>query len=149
MAETEAILTAIKDSNAAMITSVKEGAAGTEKAIDKLARAIENIPAISERIAKPNNGQPLLMLVAVVSIIGGLLSPVYISLSNHHQQVAEIKSDVRERDDTIKYLIDLRRYATDEQHGALKAERILIIDSLERRLRCLEAGEIHDKHDGG
>ena len=131
-----------------ILTTIKETAAGTEKAIDRRAKAIEQIPAINDRIAKPSGSQPILMLVAVVSIIGGLLSPVYISLANHQRAVVEAKDDTKERDDTIKYLIDLRRYAVNDQHAGMRRERDLMIEPLERRIRCLEAGETHG-HNGG
>ncbi len=132
-----------------ILTTIKESAAGTEKAIERLAKAIEQIPAIADRLPKQSGGQSALVLVAVVSIIVALLSPVYVIIASQQRAAVEAKSDTRERDETIKYLIDLRRYATDDQHEAMRTERNLMIEPLERRIRCLEAGEIHSEHNGG
>ena len=100
MPETDVILSAIRDSNLAMIQAVKESAAGTEKALDRLAKAIEHIPAIQDRLPKETNGSPgWQALVLMIAVLAAVMSPALVMVSAQQASIVEIKGHVNAEND--------------------------------------------------
>jgi len=126
MAETDTILSAIRDSNVAMVSAVKESAAGTEKAIDRLARAIENIPAIAERMPKADGKQDWQAIVVMIAILAAVMSPALVMVSAQQSSITEIKSS--------------------QLAGIAEVKGQLLSDNVLKRETAVELGMIREKY---
>ena len=102
MEQSEVILTTIREGNATITQSMREGnavivqsmkdlAAAGEKSIDRLAKAIEHIPAIEGRIPKTNGSQSWPALVLMVAVLAAVMSPVLVMVSAQQANITEIK----------------------------------------------------------
>ncbi len=93
-ADTAAILRAMSEGNAAMIQAVKESAAGTEKAIDRLAKAIEHIPEIQDRLPKSNGSPGWQALVLMIAVLAAVMSPALVMVSAQQASITEVKTQL-------------------------------------------------------
>jgi len=110
--DTNLILTAIKDGNIQMIKALERSAETSEKALDRLTHAIENIPPIKERIPvtatcpmqvagliKSSNGGDAQKtqwqtIAIVLAVMTALMSPILVLVSSSSQQNADLKNEL-------------------------------------------------------